>query len=203
MRRVLISVTLALALILSMIPIAVYAVGRIERTRLEVPTSTGNLINRVFTDKARYLPSSTVTITTRLDNKTGSTWNGNLDLTITHLESTLHTASQAVSISAGSVQTKTFTWTTPATDFQGYQVQVAAGTSDYNASAIDVSSDWTRYPRYGYIHNFASNQTTAQSRAKIAVVGELSHRRRAVLRLDVATRSGDLAHQRIAQLTVV
>ncbi|HLF27493.1 MAG TPA: glycoside hydrolase family 66 protein [Anaerolineae bacterium] len=175
MRRTVLSLTVVCSILLSLIPLPTLALSRVDRSRVGVPPSTGTLINRVFTDKARYTPGAQATISAVLKNNTGSTWNGNLNLTVTHLESTVHTASQAVNISAGAVQTKTFTWTTPITDFQGYQVQMAAGTTDYNASAIDVSSTWTRYPRYGYVHAFTSGQTQAQSQDKIRLLSENYH----------------------------
>jgi GH15 family glucan-1,4-alpha-glucosidase len=128
---------------------------------------TGNLISRVYVDKARYNGGDTATITVECLNKTGSTWNGSLALTITHLEATTYTASQSVSLSPNVPATFTFTWTTPATDFQGYHVEVRAGTSDYGASAIDVSSNWTRFPRYGYTTEYPTSESSGASLANM------------------------------------
>ena len=49
-------------------------------------------------------------------------------------------------------------WTPPATDFRGYMAEVctvADGTEQHIAAiAVDVSSDWTRFPRYGFVAEF-------------------------------------------------
>ncbi|MEO7913214.1 MAG: glycoside hydrolase family 66 protein [Roseiflexaceae bacterium] len=128
---------------------------------------TGNLISRVYVDKARYNPGNVATITVEALNKTGSTWSGSLALTITHLEATTYTASQSVTLNVNVPATFTFTWTTPATDFQGYHVEVRAGTADYGASAIDVSSTWTRFPRYGYMTEYPTGESNATSIANM------------------------------------
>lgn len=136
---------------------------------------TGNLISRVFVDKAQYNPGNTATITVECFNKTGTSWTGTLNLTITHLDSTTYTASQSVTLSPNVATNATFTWTTPATDFQGYHVEVRAGTADYGASAIDVSSTWTRFPRYGYTTEFPSSESSATSTANMQELARNYH----------------------------
>ncbi len=145
------------------------------RTTVSVLAAPGDLIQRVYTDKARYDPGDTVTITVEIKNNTGADWSGTLYLDIRHLETTVYSASQSLSVASGVTTTKTFTWTAPSTDFRGYHVEVRAGTTDANATAIDVSSDWTRYPRYGYVHNFTPGQTQAQSQEKIRLLAENYH----------------------------
>ena len=50
----------------------------------------------------------------------------------------------------------TWTFTPPQTDFPWYLVEV--DTEDSQAhTAIDVSSTWTRYPRFGYLSNYSAN----------------------------------------------
>lgn len=132
----------------------------------------GDLIQRVSTDKARYSPNSAATITVEIKNNAGASWNGTLYLDIRHLETLTYSTSQPLSVASGATTTKTFAWTTPSTDFRGYHVEVRAGTTDSGTTAIDVSSSWTRYPRYGYVHAFPSGQTQAQSAAKIKQLSE-------------------------------
>ena len=54
----------------------------------------------------------------------------------------------------------TWTWTPPADDFQGYLIDIyradAEGKSEtvFGTIAVDVSSDWTRFPRYGFVADF-------------------------------------------------
>lgn len=137
--------------------------------------ASGDLIQRVYTDKARYDPGDVATVTVEIDNQTGSSWNGTLYLYVDHLETAVYTSTQSLNVSSGVTTTKTFTWTTPSTDFRGYHVEVKAGTTDQNATAIDVASDWTRYPRYGYVHDFSSSQTQAQSEAKLDELSQNYH----------------------------
>ncbi|HYN89130.1 MAG TPA: glycoside hydrolase family 66 protein [Ardenticatenaceae bacterium] len=137
--------------------------------------ATGDLIQRVVTDKARYNPGDTVTIQVAIRNNTASAWSGTLYLDVKYLESTVYSSNQALSVAAGASTTKTFTWTAPSTDFRGYYVEVRAGTTDSAATAVDVSSTWTRYPRYGYVHNFAPGQSQTQSADKMRLLAEDYH----------------------------
>ncbi|MCA9923299.1 MAG: hypothetical protein KC421_13050, partial [Anaerolineales bacterium] len=137
--------------------------------------STGDLIERVYTDKARYNPGDTVTITVDIDNQTGSTWNSTLTLNIDHLDTQVYTDTLSLNVANGITTTKTFIWTAPSADFQGYHVEIVAGTTDQNGSAIDVSSDWTQYPRYGYISEFPTGESAADSEAMIKAMAENYH----------------------------
>ncbi len=135
----------------------------------------GDLIQRVYTDKARYSPNTSATVTVEIKNNTGATWNGTLYMDIRHLETVTYSTSQSLNVGAGATTTKTFAWTTPSTDFRGYHVEVRAGTTDSGATAIDVSSSWTRYPRYGYVDSFPTGQTQSESAAKIRQLSEDYH----------------------------
>lgn len=137
--------------------------------------ASGDLIQRVYTDKARYSPGDTVTITVEIQNNTGADWSGTLHLDIWHLETKVHSDSQLLSVAAGATTTKAFNWTAPSTDFRGYYGEVRAGTTDFGATAIDVSSDWTRYPRYGFVHDFTPGQSQSQSEEKIRLLAQNYH----------------------------
>ena len=62
-------------------------------------------------------------------------------------------------------------WTPPATDFTGYMAEVctvADGTEQHVAAiAVDVSSDWTRFPRYGFVAEFDNYNNTIDKNANI------------------------------------
>jgi len=51
-----------------------------------------------------------------------------------------------------------WSWQPPATDFRGYMVELLEnkeGTQKVLGTvAVDVSSDWTKFPRYGFLSNF-------------------------------------------------
>ena len=53
----------------------------------------------------------------------------------------------------------TWTWTPPANDFKGYYVELVGKSGEgevktVGSVAVDVSSDWTRFPRYGFLSRF-------------------------------------------------
>ena len=72
--------------------------------------------------------------------------------------------------------TRTWTWTAPPEDFRGYMVEVYKTTTDDGQQstdnilatiAIDVSSDWTRFPRYGFVATFGSDKTPSKVRTEM------------------------------------
>jgi GH15 family glucan-1,4-alpha-glucosidase len=126
--------------------------------------TTGALITRVYSDKARYAPGATVTIKADLTNTTGASWSGTLGLAINRLETQVHTAtSGSISLGNGASTTVTFTWTAPAGDYTGYYAGISAGSTDFGGTGIDVSSSPLRFPRYGYISDFPASRTAQQS----------------------------------------
>ena len=57
-----------------------------------------------------------------------------------------------------------WTWTAPATDFTGYLADIYVRTGDhaetvYATIGIDVSSNWGRYPRYGFVGTYDRSKT--------------------------------------------
>jgi len=121
----------------------------------------GSFISNINTDKAAYSPGNSVTIYVDLTNSTAATFNGSVAAVISHLGYvTTNFASQAVSnLGAYSTTTKVFSWTPPATDYQGYLVSISVADAgsvivDKGSSAVDVSSDWSKFPRYGYVSHY-------------------------------------------------
>jgi len=57
-----------------------------------------------------------------------------------------------------------WTWTPPANDFKGYMVSIyktANGVdSIYQTIAVDVSSDWEKFPRYGFLSAYGNISST-------------------------------------------
>ena len=53
-------------------------------------------------------------------------------------------------------------WVTPADDYRGYLVEIyqeAGGKQNtYGSIAVDVSSDWTKFPRYGFLSSYGKNE---------------------------------------------
>ena len=123
--------------------------------------NAGQFLANINTDKAAYSPGNGVTFYVDLTNSTASPFNGSVSTVISHLGYvTTNLPSQAInSLAAHSTTTKVFSWTPPATDYQGYLVSISvadAGSNvvDKGSSAVDVSSDWSKFPRYGYLSHF-------------------------------------------------
>ncbi|MEQ6390596.1 glycoside hydrolase family 66 protein [Bacillaceae bacterium S4-13-58] len=123
-------------------------------------------IQDVYTDKSRYEPGETVTITIEITNGTSTAYSGDVSLHITHLDSEAHSDQQSITTQAGETLQVDFYWTVPMNDFKGYFVEVAYNQAS-DSTAIDVSSDWTKYPRYGYLSTFSSNETIQESIEKV------------------------------------
>ncbi len=140
-----------------------------------VHAASSGIVARVYTDKSIYNTGNTVTITAAMNNVTGSSWSGNVVLTIFSLETQVHTASQSITLINGQSSNVNFTWTAPSTDFRGYFVRVDAGAAGSGATAIDVSSDFTKYPRYGFISEMTSSESSGASTAKVNELAQDYH----------------------------
>ena len=124
-------------------------------------------ITNVNTDKAMYAPGAGTTIYVDLTNSTATSFSGSVEVGISHLGDTvIDLTPQTVSnLLPGQSTTKVFSWTPPTTDFRGYLVEVTLKDAsvqaiDSGSSAIDVSSDWRRFPRYGYLSRFEAGLDT-------------------------------------------
>lgn len=98
----------------------------------------------VTTDKAVYAPGSVVQFT-------GDRSQSGLGVRYWHLGDVVE--EQLLDDSAA------WTWTLPATDFQGYYVEIIGKNAQgvvrtVGSVAVDASSDWTRFPRYGFLSKF-------------------------------------------------
>src|ERR1700730_6492811 len=111
----------------------------------------------VSTDKPRYAPGEPVLFRIHLQSGEAAQWqNGELDLSVWHEGAEISTqhagVRDAVNASDSAI---TIRWVRPPVDFTGYWVKVRLLAADGKplqdaATAVDVSSDWTRFPRYGY-----------------------------------------------------
>lgn len=98
------------------------------------------IATELTTDKARYAPGEEVRFTLAKTPPSGS------KVRYLFLGNT---------VAEESVSSVSWSWTPPATDFRGYLAEVYAGTGTedklFATTAVDVSSDWTRFPRYGFL----------------------------------------------------
>ena len=129
---------LLLTVCLLFLPSAAWADGIVSELTLELST-----------DKACYAPGSIVTFTAVGDLPAGK----EVYVRYRHNNTFIHKEK---------VTSKTWTWTPPQTDYMGYMVDLYymewngdVGTEHIiGAIAVDVSSDWTRFPRYGFVADF-------------------------------------------------
>jgi dextranase len=134
-------------------------------------TEPGQWLLDVYTDKARYTGGQTVQLSIDIKNKRNIPVNGRLDVEVFHLnrkvasQSVQNVTLNATSGGVASQKTVTAALSAPNVDFRGYRVDVqwvVDGVAvDRRSGAFDVSSDWKRFPRYGYITDFPS-MTEAQ-----------------------------------------
>lgn len=108
-------------------------------------------------NRAVYQPNDSVRIDIRVsnllkaDSKTAS-------VTVYHLSEKLSTS--VVKLSAKG--TASFDWRAPAQDFTGYLISVTAAKVPA-AIGVDVSSDWARFPRYGFLSSFGQMTLSQQA----------------------------------------
>lgn len=116
---------------------------------------TSNLDITLTTDKACYAPGETVTINCSVhDNSVVA-----LNVRYRHLATVLADVP---------LTSATWTWLPPADDYKGYLAEVyekETGTVR-GVIAIDVSSQWTRFPRYGFVATFKPASVYGAAQAK-------------------------------------
>lgn len=140
-----------LTVCLLFLPSAAWADGIVSELTLELST-----------DKACYAPGSTVTFTAVGDLPAGK----EVYVRYRHNNTFIHKEK---------VTSKTWTWTAPNTDYMGYMVDLyyMEWTGDVGTEhiigtiAVDVSSDWTRFPRYGFVAEFDDYNKTIDKYANI------------------------------------
>ena len=127
-------------------------------SQVTVTTQRKAVLNlSIQTDKACYRPGETITFTA----------NGNMPngVTVRYLKA-------GNVVETETVRGSTWTWTAPLSDFTGYLAEVI--TTEGNVEnilgtvGIDVSSDWTRFPRYGFVATFDDSKTDAVIKEEMA-----------------------------------
>jgi dextranase len=118
-------------------------------------------------NKARYAPGEAATLTVHFDQSMN--WSGTLHIQIYQLNKLVAEGSKPITVLSNSSGDLDVSWQPPSTDFQGYiaKAWIEGGSSNaFVTAAIDVSNDWTHFPRYGYVTEFPQ-ETAAQSDAKL------------------------------------
>ncbi|WP_419875357.1 glycoside hydrolase family 66 protein [Candidatus Pristimantibacillus sp. PTI5] len=123
-------------------------------------------IKKMTIGKARYAPGETAEFTLSF-NETVS-FSGKLVLEFYLVNRLAGKVTRDITVLQGASSDLTVSWQPPPTDFRGYVVKayMKGSPNDFKTAAVDVSSDWTHFPRYGYTSDFPS-ETAAESEAKI------------------------------------
>ncbi|MEC5142752.1 glycoside hydrolase family 66 protein [Chitinophaga sp. 212800010-3] len=102
----------------------------------------------IHTDKAVYKPGDEINFTL------SQPLAGNIKIRYRH---------GAETIKEETLNGTTWRWTAPAADFKGYMIdlyEITDGREKIHTSvAVDVSSDWSRFPRYGFVASFGKMST--------------------------------------------
>ena len=114
-----------------------------------VPTITSDICWHIYTDKALYSPGEEVHFTT--------------DGTPTE-QTFIRYRNASQVLSDEPLLTNTWSWIAPNEDGCGYMVEVYRLQSDFSQRiigtiAVDVSSDWSMYPRYGFVGTYDESKT--------------------------------------------
>ena len=130
----------------------------------------GPLIVDVITDKAMYSAGTSTAIYVDLTNSTSSVFSGSVQVMVSHLGyvNTNFQSQSVLNLAPHGTSTAVFSWPTPTNNFQGYLVSAAvldqnSNLVDSGSSAIDVSSDWSKFPRYGYVAQYGSTVNTTHT----------------------------------------
>ena len=128
-------------------------------------------IRDVYPDQGRYNPGETARIQIDLNNP-GHGIYGMLTVRIKWRAQVVAVKQREVSLPPGRAQTAIFSWKTPPDDFRGYGVDVdlvvGGQVHDTRSTALDVSSDWTRFPRMGFFSQYPAGDESDALAAGLA-----------------------------------
>lgn len=154
-KKILIPAVLALALIFYL----VLRSGQVPRQNVQLQVSE-SLFSGLQTDRAAYKPGEKVhfSLNSRVND-------AQLSVTYYHLDQKI--GGQTLPVTKG--RTVGWNWQPPGHDFSGYLALVILQDSrqvQRETIGVDVSSDWSKFPRYGFLSNFQA-MTEAQIQSAI------------------------------------
>ncbi len=111
----------------------------------------GGWISSVHTDRAAYFPGTGVTLTIDFTEEIDGA-----ELLVRYLHLDQVVASETVTPPVG--QSYSWTWQPPADNFRGYLVEIELQQQDEILDkvtiAVDISSSWRKFPRYGFVSEY-------------------------------------------------
>ncbi len=127
-----------------------------------------HMIQDLYVDKARYKPGEEALLTVELEARENAELE--LQVRVRHLADVVLEKTESVRLQAGAAQSKTITLSLPAEDFKAYSVEAyllrGGEMVDCEMTAAEVASDWSRFPRYGYLTKYGT-QSDEQIRQTI------------------------------------
>ena len=113
--------------------------------------------SEISTDKSRYLPGEEVYISLLLKRS----FSGDVEVKYKYLIEVID--EEIFTVNGSSLN---FQWQAPSGDFKAYMVEFRflenGETVFFVSTAIDVSSNWTKFPRYGFLSVFSSDISTSE-----------------------------------------
>lgn len=134
--------------------------GKYEAGQLEI------VINGM--DKARYAPGGEAAVTATVRNVTEKKADDiRVEMEVYHLDERIDTKQQDLSLKPGEDKDIVISWETPDRDYQGYLICLRLTDRKGNPIAqdtigVDVSSDWVKFPRYGYLCEYGEDVDAAE-----------------------------------------
>ncbi len=125
------------------------------------------------TDKARYAPGEEAVITASVRNLTEKEADDILlEMNVYHLGEAVYSQQQRLAIAPGEEKGLSLNWQSPDTDYQGYLICLKLTDSKGNyiaqdTAGMDVSSDWVKFPRYGYLCDYGEEENTEEKIAQM------------------------------------
>ncbi|GAB3307817.1 hypothetical protein GCM10027348_39190 [Hymenobacter tenuis] len=117
---------------------------------LLAPAAIAQTLTEVHTDKARYNPGQAVSLAANIGS-----YSSGLSLVVQYYQTNTLLSTQIITPTSGIVS---WTWAPPTPDFKGYLIGLTlkrnATTLSTASIGVDVSSDWARFPRYGFLSQF-------------------------------------------------
>jgi dextranase len=117
----------------------------------------------VGTDRTRYSTGETARITMEVSNDASGPFQGELHISIWQIGEKRMAFSRPISLAKGETVARTLNWSVPKLDFTGYGIDVdlvsGGQVIDRASTALDASSDWRKFPRYGFFSDYGPDQS--------------------------------------------
>lgn len=120
------------------------------------------------TDRARYMPGEEVVVTAEIINLIPEQIEDILlEMEVYHLKEAVYSYRQDVMLEPDEKREMSLSWKTPDKDYQGYLICLRLTDSRGNVIAqdtagVDVSSEWVKFPRYGYLCDYGEEENTEE-----------------------------------------